>query len=609
MLGSLLTKYMNRLVVSALVVGSMGGSAFAQAPNWQARVDPWVLETAERRGNTEFLVVLEEQADLTEAGQLYSKEAKGWFVFLTLRDHAARTQKGVLQELAALGVEHRPFWVANMIWVRGDVSVVERMASRADVSRVAANPQVRVDLPEMEQGIPMDVEFPDVEPGIANTEAPEILWKAGAMGQGAVIGGQDTGYDWDHPALVNAYRGMSEDPVDHDYNWHDSIHTGGGSCGSDATEPCDDSSHGTHTMGTMVGFDGGTNWIGMAPAARWIGCRNMDQGNGTPATYAECFQWFIAPTRVDGSGADASKAPHVINNSWSCPPSEGCTDPLVLKMIVDNTRAAGILVAVSAGNSGSGCSSVSTPAAIYDSSFTVGATNNSDVIASFSSRGPVTVDGSGRLKPDISAPGVSVRSSVPGGGYSFFSGTSMAGPHVAGMTALLVSAAPCWAGEVDTLEQHMIDNALPRTTTQECGGVPGSDVPNNTYGYGAMRAALPADACEGYVHLSSSPWVRGQPGWMRVTGANPGDLVRFYVNLPGPGIGRCFAGMGGICLDLRTRARGWGTAIADDTGTATRNFNTPNRRIMKNVYLQAIVDRDEDSVKTNLVVFVLEDAE
>ena len=139
----------------------------------------------------------------------------------------------------------------------------------------------------------------------------------------------------------------------HNYNWHDSIHSGGGSCGADSPAPCDDFGHGTHTMGTMVGDDGGTNKIGVAPRRKWIGCRNMDQGVGTPATYTECFQWFIAPTDLPNQNPDPSKAPHVINNSWGCPPSEGCTDPTVLQTVVENTRAAGIEVVVSAGNAGS----------------------------------------------------------------------------------------------------------------------------------------------------------------------------------------------------------------------------------------------------------------
>ncbi|GAB4479636.1 MAG: hypothetical protein Kow0088_20750 [Anaerolineales bacterium] len=258
-------------------------------------------------------------------------------------------------------------------------------------------------------------------------------------------------------------------------------------CPYNSPEPCDDSDHGTHTMGTMVGLDG-SNRIGMAPKAKWIGCRNMDHGWGSPATYAECFQWFIAPTKIDGSDPNPAMAPDVINNSWSCPPKEGCTDPNVLKRVVEAVRAAGILTVQSAGNNGSECSTVSDPAAIYDASLTVGATDASDTIASFSSRGPVTVDGSNRLKPDIVAPGIDVRSSLPASLYGSKSGTSMAAPHVAGLAALILSARPYLKGQVDVLENLILSTALPLTTSQSCGGVPGSQIPNPTYGWGRIDA-------------------------------------------------------------------------------------------------------------------------
>jgi len=249
-------------------------------------------------------------------------------------------------------------------------------------------------------------------------------------------------------------------------------------------------------MGTMVGDDGGSNQIGMAPGAKWMGCRNMDQGVGTPATYAECFQWFVAPTDLNDQNPDPTKSPDVINNSWGCPISEGCNNPNVLRSVVENTRAAGIVVVVSAGNSGSGCGTVNTPAAIYDAVFSVGSVNSVNTISSFSSRGPVTFDNSQRLKPDVSGPGENIRSSVPGGGYARFSGTSMAGPHVVGLAALAMSARSCLKGDVDAVEQYVKAHALPHTTSQTCGGVPGSSNPNNTYGYGTINSALPvADEC------------------------------------------------------------------------------------------------------------------
>ena len=456
---------------------------------WQAKVDNWVLTSAQS-GETEFLVYLTEQADLSGAEELKTKHEKGSYVYAELTKAAARTQKPLLAALSKMGVEHRSYWIANMIWVRGDLKIVDTLARRNDVVHIYANPSVHLDLPiisphqegEFTHNTPSAVEW-----NISKVRAPQV-WDAGYTGNGVVIGGQDTGYDWEHPALKSQYRGWNGASADHNYNWHDAIHPPSGNeiCEPDSQEPCDDRGHGTHTMGTMVGADGAEEQIGMAPGARWIGCRNMDNNVGTPATYSECFEWFIAPTKLNGQEPDTNLAPDVINNSWTCPPSEGCNWDS-LRPVVNNTRAAGIVVVVSAGNSGVfGCDSVDNPPAIYDSSFTVGATGSSDNIASFSSRGPSVH--TNLLKPDISAPGQGIRSSVPGVGYDYMSGTSMAAPHVSGLVALLLSARPYLTGQVEVIETRIEQNALPLTTLENCGGVPGDQIPNNTYGWGRIDA-------------------------------------------------------------------------------------------------------------------------
>jgi subtilisin family serine protease len=90
----------------------------------------------------------------------------------------------------------------------------------------------------------------------------------------------------------------------------------------------------------------------------------------------------------------------------------------------------------------------------------------------------------------VSAPGLNVRSSikVEDGSYGTASGTSMAAPHVTGLVALLLSARPDLIRQVDQIENIIERSALPRTTSETCGGIPGSQIPNNTYGWGRIDA-------------------------------------------------------------------------------------------------------------------------
>jgi subtilisin family serine protease len=477
----------------------LGGATAALAEGPPGKVHPWVRDRL-ASGPAEVLIVLAEQADLRRASALETKDEKGRYVSETLRRTAEAAQRPILDLLRSRGVEHRAFWVANVIWAKADSATVDLLAAREDVAGLQANPVVRMSLPAPAAVSPAAPAAPEWNLNWVNAPA---VWALGYRGQGVVVSGGDTGYQWQHPALQGKYRGYAGPNTDHNYHWRDAIHSGGGSCGANSQQPCDDNGHGTHTMGTMVGDDGGTNQVGMAPDARWIACRNMDQGDGTPATYIECFQFFIAPTDLSGGNPNPAMAPHVINNSWSCPPSEGCTDVNVMRTVVESVRAAGIVPVVSAGNSGPACETVNTPAAIYDASFSVGATGpQTDAIASYSSRGPVTADGSARLKPDISAPGSSVRSSYPTGTYATLSGTSMAGPHVAGLVALLISAQPSLAGRVDMLERIICRSAVRlASSTQTCGGIPTGQSPNNVYGHGRIDALAVVNAGRDWIFL------------------------------------------------------------------------------------------------------------
>jgi subtilisin family serine protease len=235
----------------------------------------------------------------------------------------------------------------------------------------------------------------------------------------------------------------------------------------------------------------GDTVLGMAPAARWIACRNMRDGVGTPASYTTCFEFFLAPYPQGGDPLVDGRpelAPHVINNSWGCPPSEGC-DLDSLRQVVETTRAAGIFVVASAGNAGPGCSSIDTPIGMHDAVTSVGAYDSDGQIAGFSSRGPVTADGSGRLKPDLSAPGVGVRSAAMQNSQPsvdvYLSGTSMAAPHVAGAVALLWSWNPQLIGQVEATERLLLSSAEP-VVEAGCTGLAQS--PNPVYGHGRLDA-------------------------------------------------------------------------------------------------------------------------
>jgi subtilisin family serine protease len=154
-------------------------------------------------------------------------------------------------------------------------------------------------------------------------------------------------------------------------------------------------------------------------------------------------------------------------------------------------KAAGILVVASAGNDGPDCGTIQDPPAWHSAlTLSVGALDHrSGTIADFSSRGPSKIDG--EIGPDLVAPGVNIRSSIPNGKYAQFgwSGTSMAGPHVAGAAALLWSIRPELIGNIDKTTELLKSSAVAKTTSESCGGVSGSSIPNNTYGMGIIDIA------------------------------------------------------------------------------------------------------------------------
>src|SRR5438477_734885 len=487
------------LVAAVASSNAVGQRIGGDAVNIANKVAPWVVEHTAYGQQAEFFVVLAERADLRPAASLPTKTEKGRFVYRTLLEKARTTQGPILQWLRERKIEHQSFYIVNAILVKGTRQIAEALAARPDVARVEGNPLIHNNLPQPEPvtEAPSKPQAPKaIEPGITYTHAPDV-WGLGFTGEGIVVASADTGVRWTHNALKPHYRGWDGVNADHDYNWHDSIHDSvNNPCGNDSPFPCDDFFHGTHTLGTAIGDDGAGNQIGMAPGAKWIGCRNMDQGNGTPARYIECMEFFLAPYPINGNPnqGDPLKAPDITSNSWVCPPSEGCSAN-TLQAAVEAQAAAGIMMVAGAGNDGPDCSTVMYPPAIYEASYTVGALNTgTDTIAGFSSRGPVTIDGSNRIKPDITAPGTGTRSSynTSDNAYATLSGTSMATPHIAGAMALLWCARPQLRHNISG-SRTALNEAAFFLAYKQCG-TPGP--PNNVTGWGRVdiAAAVPTPA-------------------------------------------------------------------------------------------------------------------
>ena len=463
-------------------------ASWALDVDWRAKVDQQLLSDLQTLTTVDFMVQLQDQAELSGAEALTDKTAKGRFVMQTLQATAQRSQAPLLALLQARGVTHRAFWISNAVHVQGTVADLEAVARLPGVAHVHWLQPIPAPAP-VEQAAPKQAPHKAVEAGVALVRAPEV-WAAGINGEGIVVGDHDIGVEWTHPALQDKYRGW--DPGtrtgSHDYNWRNAFGASDLFC-ADPGEPCDSHGHGTHTTGTMVGDDGQGMQIGMAPGAEWIACRSLYDpivGLGSVPAYMDCMEWMIAPYPIDDpAGADPAMAPHVVNNSWGC--LEGCAPPM-LDDLNKATKAAGIVQVVSAGNDGSECSTIAFPLAVYEESFSVGATNVEDVMAGFSSRGPVLSDLSMRVKPNVVAPGVSTLSATINGEYAALSGTSMAGPHVAGLVALLLSAEPKLIGRVDDVRAIIEQTAVPIAHGETCGGTTDADIPNNTSGYGRIDA-------------------------------------------------------------------------------------------------------------------------
>ncbi len=435
-----------------------------------------------------MIVHLTDQVDIrTLDEQLYYQRVTRQFrhktVVEALQAAAARSQGPVrefLDELVQSGEAegYTPYWIVNCFVVYGTDQAAALLAERDDIAFLEANFKAELIEPIRSGESHLDSDENTPPAGIVAVRAPEVWYGLGIQGAGAIVGNLDTGVDGTHPALGYRWRG----------NFAPWTHCWRSPVGGTPT-PTDTYGHGTHVMGTMTGATVATgtgDTVGVAPAALWIADDAINQGTGPglDSDILDGFEWFADP---DGNPETVDDVPDVVQNSWGVYSGftgyQDCDDRWDVAILA--LEAGSTVVTFSAGNEGPGAQTHRSPAnAIYDSVsfFSIGAVNATNYswpypIASFSSRGPSDCDGVTR-KPEVVAPGVSVYSSVPGGGYeqTGWDGTSMAGPHAAGIIALMRSANP----NADVRDMKSI---LMRTARDE--GTAGED---NTYGFGFVDA-------------------------------------------------------------------------------------------------------------------------
>jgi len=468
---------------------------FSQSLNYQEKLSNGVKNELLKSEKIDVIIQFHDlNLNLSSYKSNWDKTQKGSYIFNALQENTRISQNEVQKWFNNKGIPFKSNVLINAILVSLDKEQINLVVRRPEVAYLYDNPEIFVN-PELRTTENNSLRSAS-EWGLDKIKAPAV-WAMGITGKGIVISGQDTGYDWTHPDLISSYRGYSKEITRHDYQWFDAIDKASplnkdslNPCGYNIKIPCDDDVHGTHTMGTMIGKDSSGTSIGVAPGARWIGARNMERGYGNPFSYLACFDWFLAPRDLAGKNPRPSLAPHVINNSWSCPTMEGCLDNHIelFEKAISLLRKAGIMVVVSAGNDGGSCETMNEIPVTVSGAFSIGATRSNDSIASFSSRGPALILGKKQIKPDVSAPGVSVKSAFPGRKYGSLSGTSMAGPHVAGLAALLFSANPSLIGQVDKVEQIIRETSLPLYSSQVCSNISGGSYPNPVYGYGRVDA-------------------------------------------------------------------------------------------------------------------------
>ncbi|MGE8205746.1 S8 family serine peptidase [Heyndrickxia sp. NPDC080065] len=463
--------------------GKLHQSLFDSKSSAKTKVSQRLLSEFKNNDKVTFLVKFNEKAETTlvankarNSEQSKNSPIQAEFlqrsaVVSELKSISLKSQQRVIEflerETRKGNVEDfRSYFIVNGIAVTATKEIAEQLAAFSEVEKVLPNETRKLLNTKVENEKIPHSKLENVEWNVERVNAPQA-WAMGIDGSGTVVASIDTGVQWDHPALKVKYRGFNETTgeVNHSYSFYDAT-------AARQKAPYDDHGHGTHVTGTMIGSEpDGSNQIGVAPGAKWIAAKAFDShGNATDAVLLDAAEWIIAP------GGRIDLAPDAVNNSWSGGPG-------LNEWYRDTIRAwrdAGIFPEFAAGNTDllnpGGPGSIPVPAN-YPESFAVGATDSNDGLAGFSLRGPSPYD---EIKPDITAPGVNIRSAVPGNSYDNNSGTSMASPVVTAVAAMLRQANASLT--VDEMEEILLNTATPLTDIQ----YPVS--PNNGYGYGLVNA-------------------------------------------------------------------------------------------------------------------------
>lgn len=405
-----------------------------------------------------------------------------------LRSRAEQSKELVIRHLAQVP-DGEQVHVVNFHWINNSLVAdvtpdgLKALAKAPGIERVYLNRKIDEIRPYARRPVSRGILM-----GIAGEQWPYSLKDIGVDrladelpqvdGSGVMIGSIDTGIDGKHPALAGKISVF--------YNAATGKHV----------EPFDEDSHGTHTVGTMVGGDRKNVKIGVAPGARIIGSAAL---SGYDAML-KAMEFMLDP---DGK-PETADFPRAINNSWNC---NGAPDVELFYRAINAWEAAGILPVFSAGNSGPRDETITKPHE-HPSVIAVAATGSDGKVTNFSSRGPARYKGQITQKPDISAPGHEIVSTMPGNRMEAMSGTSMAAPHVTGAAALLFQVnpklTPAQAREILTKSAMFVDLS---------GNSIDQQVWNKAYGLGRMNVY---DAVKMAIRTAGSSLRQGRGGLAQI---------------------------------------------------------------------------------------------